>query len=82
MRGKAEDERHTRGEIDKVFRLFDTEGKNVVGVKDVARVAKELGERLNLEEISEIVKRACSDEASMEITLEDFYNIMTKKTFP
>ena len=83
MRGRDEkDDRDSREEIAKVFALFDVEGKNTITVKDIARVAKDLGERLSMEEITEIVKRACGDEASMEITLEDFYNVTTKKTFP
>jgi len=83
MSGKeGKDEKDTREEIDKVFRLFDMENKSVVTVKDVHRVAKELGERLTMEEISEIVRRACQDETTMEISPEDFYIIMTKKTFP
>ena len=57
--GEDGEEKDTREEIEKVFRLFDVEGKNVITVKDVGRVAKELGERLSVEEITEIVKRAC-----------------------
>ncbi len=80
MRGREDTD--MRAEVDKVFKLFDTEGKNAISVRDVARVCKELGERLTTEEIAEVVRRAASDESAMEITLEDFYNIMTKKTFP
>merc|ERR1712182_175455 len=72
----------TKDEIDKICRLFDTDSKGVATVKDVMKVAKELGERLTMEEISEIVRRACQDESTMEITPEDFYLVMTKKTFP
>merc|ERR1711959_605414 len=73
MSGKeGKDERDTREEIDKVFRLFDVDNKNAVTSKDVHRVARELGERLTMEEISEIVRRACTDEATMEVTPEDF----------
>merc|ERR1711959_39764 len=83
MSGKeGKDEKDTRDEIDKIFRLFDTAGTGVATVKDVMKVAKELGERLTMEEISEIVRRACADESTMEITPEDFYQVMTKKTFP
>merc|ERR1740117_1916463 len=83
MSGKeGRDERDTREEIDKIFRLFDTDNKGVFIVKDVMRVCKELGERLTIEEISEIVRRACQDDSKMEITPEDFYIVMTKKTFP
>jgi len=77
------DDRNGREEIDKVFRLFDVEGKGTITVKDVTRVAKELGERLTADEIVEIVRRAVTDESSsQEITPEEFYVIMTKKTFP
>merc|ERR1712070_949435 len=83
MSGKeGKDEKDSKDEIDKIFRLFDTESKGVATVKDVLKVAKELGERLTMEEISEIVRRACQDESTMEITPEDFYLVMTKKTFP
>merc|ERR1712118_511743 len=83
MSGKeGKDEKDTKDEIDKIFRLFDTENKGMITVKDVMRVCKELGERMTLKEISEIVRRACLDESTMEITPEDFYLVMTKKTFP
>jgi len=84
MAGKEgqRDDRDGREEIDKVFRLFDVEGKGSITAKDVSRVAKELGERLSPDEIHEIVRRAVTDESSQEITPEEFYVIMTKKTFP
>merc|ERR550534_613242 len=81
MAGKdgTRDDRDGREEIDKVFRLFDAEQKGAISVKDVQRVAKELGERLSQEEITEIVRRAVVDESSLEISPEEFYVIMTKK---
>jgi len=83
MAGKdGEEEKDTREEIDKVFHLFDTESKGHISVRDVARVSRELGERLSNEEIQEIVRRACYDESTLEITTEDFYTCLTKKTFP
>ncbi|CAE8581986.1 unnamed protein product [Polarella glacialis] len=86
MSGKeGKDEKDTKEEIDKIFKLFDMEGKGVIVIKDVMKVCKELGERLTVEEVTEIVRRACKDEpqgSKMEITAEDFYIVMTKKTFP
>eukprot|EP00927_Polykrikos_kofoidii_P036825 TRINITY_DN31061_c0_g1_i1.p1 TRINITY_DN31061_c0_g1~~TRINITY_DN31061_c0_g1_i1.p1 ORF type:complete len:172 (+),score=48.90 TRINITY_DN31061_c0_g1_i1:184-699(+) len=83
MSGKeGKDEKDTKEEIDKIFKLFDVELKGYIVVKDVMKVCKELGERLTMEEITQIVRRACQDEAKMEITPEDFYVVMTKKTFP
>mmetsp|Transcript_120619 Transcript_120619/g.240178 ORF Transcript_120619/g.240178 Transcript_120619/m.240178 type:complete len:172 (-) Transcript_120619:91-606(-) len=76
------DEKDTKEEIDKIFRLFDAESKGTIVVKDVERVCKELGERLNREDITQIVRLACQDEAQMHITPDDFYSVMTKKTFP
>eukprot|EP00913_Durusdinium_trenchii_P016394 g15410.t1 len=69
-RGQHRIQRMTE-EIDKIFRLFDTEGKGFIEVKDVQKVCKELGERLTNEEITEIVRRACQDESKGEITQED-----------
>ena len=83
MAGKeGRDEKESREEIEKVFRLFDVESKGHIGVRDVARVSRELGERLSMDEITEIVRRACMDESTLEIMPEDFYTCMTKKTFP
>lgn len=73
MAGKEgiRDDRNGREEIYEVFRLFDVEGKGSITVKDVTRVAKELGKRLTADEIVEIVRRAVTDEgSSQEITPE------------
>jgi Ca2+-binding EF-hand superfamily protein len=43
------------------------------------QVAKELGETMTMEELAEMLERASSN--GKEITREDFYNIMVKKTF-
>mmetsp|Transcript_27994 Transcript_27994/g.83675 ORF Transcript_27994/g.83675 Transcript_27994/m.83675 type:complete len:173 (-) Transcript_27994:83-601(-) len=84
MSGKeGKDEKaDSKEEIEKIFNLFDVDGKGAIVIKDVMKVCKELGERLTVDEITEIVRRACQDEAKMEITQEDFYAVMTKKTFP
>jgi Ca2+-binding EF-hand superfamily protein len=44
------------------------------------RVAKELGESMDENELLEMIERADSDNDGL-VTLEDFYTIMTKKTF-
>ena len=48
-------------------------------MNNLKRVAKELGETMTQEELQEMLERAASN--GKEITREDFYNIMTKKTF-
>lgn len=42
-------------------------------------MAKELGETMTAEELAEMLERAASN--GRDITREDFYNIMVKKTF-
>ena len=44
-------------------------------------MAKELGENISEEELQEMVERADSN-ADQQVTADDFYNIMTKKSFP
>jgi len=44
-------------------------------------VVKELGETMTDEELREMIERADSD-GDGEISVADFYTIMTKKTFP
>jgi Ca2+-binding EF-hand superfamily protein len=49
-------------------------------LKNLRRVAKELGETMDDSELLEMIERADSDGDGL-VTLDDFYNIMTKKTF-
>jgi Ca2+-binding EF-hand superfamily protein len=44
-------------------------------------VAKELGENISEEELQEMIERADSNN-DQQVTADDFYNIITKKTFP
>ena len=43
-------------------------------------MAKELGETMDDNELLEMIERADSDNDGL-VSLDDFYNIMTKKTF-
>jgi Ca2+-binding EF-hand superfamily protein len=43
-------------------------------------VAKELGETMDDSELQEMIERADTDGDQL-VSLDDFYNIMTKKTF-
>merc|ERR1719384_370084 len=74
-------ERDTREDISKVFRLFDDDRTGTISVRNLQRVAKELGERVPVEEIEEMISRACSD-ADGEVSFDDFYALMTKRSFP
>ena len=73
-------DRDTREDINKVFRLFDEEGSQTITVKNLRKVARELGETMSDEELQEMISRADSN-GDGAVTMDDFYNIMTKKTF-
>ena len=66
--------------IEKIFRLFDDDGSGTINLNNLRRVAKELGETMTVDELHEMLERAASD--GHEISLDDFYTIMTKRAFP
>jgi centrin-1 len=74
-------DKDTKEDIGKVFRLFDDDKTGYISIKNLRRVAKELGETMTDEELMEMIERADSD-GDGQVSLEDFYNIMTKKAFP
>jgi len=73
-------DRDSREDIEKVFKLFDDEKTGRISIKNLRRVARELGETMDDSELQEMVERADNDGDGL-VTLDDFYNIMTKKTF-
>ena len=73
-------DKDTREDIAKVFRLFDDDNTDTITLRNLRRVARELGETMTDEELQEMVDRADSN-GDGAVTLDDFFNIMTKKTF-
>ena len=73
-------DKDSKEDIEKVFKLFDDEKLGHISIKNLRRVAKELGETMDDNELQEMIERADSDQEGL-VTLQDFYNIMTKKTF-
>ena len=72
-------DQETREGINKIFDLFDTDRTGTISFMNLKRVTKELGDILNDEEIKDILTKSGSD--GTVLTREDFFNIMTKKTF-
>lgn len=72
-------DKETKEGISKIFALFDDDDTGSINLTNLKRVARELGETMTGEELEEMLSRAASN--GEEITFEDFYNIMTKKTF-
>merc|ERR1712093_495007 len=73
-------DKDTREDIQKVFRLFDDDTSGSITLRNLRRVAKELGETMSDAELQEMVDRADSN-GDGAVSMDDFYNIMTKKTF-
>lgn len=54
-------DKDTREDIQKVFRLFDDDGTGSITLRNLRRVAKELGETMTDEELQEMIERADSN---------------------
>merc|ERR1712244_211974 len=79
MSAKLSD-KDSREDIMKVFNLFDQDGTGRITIEDLRHVARELGEEISEEELKEMVDRADSGKTG-SVSPDDFYNIMTKKSF-
>ena len=76
----SQSDKDTRDDVSKVFNLFDDDGTGKISLRNLKRVAKELGETMTDAELMEMIERADTDQDG-EISPEEFYIIMTKKTF-
>merc|ERR1712220_25100 len=74
MTGKM-GEKDTREDIEKVFKLFDDDNTNKISFRNLARVAEELGENIDDEELQDMINQADRD-GDGEINIDEFYRIM------
>lgn len=70
-------ERDPLEEIRKAFQLFDDDGSNFISLKNLRRVAKELGETMTDDELQEMIDEADRD-GDGQISEEEFIRIMKK----
>ena len=61
----------------KAFRLFDDDTTGKISLKNLKRVARELGETMNDDELQEMIDEADRD-GDGEISEEEFIRIMKK----
>ncbi len=69
--------RDSKEEILKAFRLFDDDETGKITLKNLRRVAKEIGENMTDEELQEMIEEADLD-GDNEIDVEEFLRIMKK----
>ena len=70
--------RDPRDESLKSFRLFDDDETGTISLKNLRRVAKELGENMTEEELQDMIDQADRD-GDGEINPDEFYRIMKKR---
>merc|ERR1712107_69255 len=63
-------------EMTRAFGYFCEEGKTSITVKDLRRVADELGDTISDEELKGLIKSATKKDDATKITLEDFLKVM------
>ncbi|KAM5255857.1 centrin-4-like [Ctenodactylus gundi] len=72
-------EKNENEELSKAFKLFDDDNTGSITLKNIKRVAKELGEKLTDDELQEMLDEADRDRDG-EINEEEFLRIMKKST--
>ncbi|KAM7538461.1 hypothetical protein Aperf_G00000072703 [Anoplocephala perfoliata] len=70
-------DKDAREEVLKAFKLFDDDGTGAISLKNLKRVAKELGENLTDEELQEMIDEADRD-GDGEVNEAEFLRIMKK----
>ena len=70
----------SRQEVSKVFKAFDYNRQGKFSVIELKKIAIDLGEDVNDDEIEDMFSRADLDRDGF-VTGEDFYNIMTHKVY-
>ena len=70
-------ERDPKEEMLKAFRLFDDDDTGKISLRNLKRVAKELGENMTDDELAEMIEEADRD-GDGEIGEEEFMRIMRK----
>lgn len=72
----------SREGLKKVFSLWDPEGLGIIDFDSFKRIAKELGETMNDDDLTEMMHNAYilnNTETHENFSFEEFYNIVTKK---
>ncbi len=71
-------DRHTKDYIRMIFNYFDLDKNEKISIRNLKKIAQEIGENLSDEELKEILEEADKDNDGF-IGFEDFYRIMRKR---
>jgi len=73
-------DKETKEGISRIFNLFiDDAASETITLNSLKKIAKELGENMSHEDLKDMLERASSN--GTELTFDEFYDIMTKKSF-
>ena len=71
-------DRHTKDYIKMIFKYFDLDNNDKISLRNLKKIAQEIGENLSEEEFKEILEEADRDNDGY-IGFDDFYRIMRKR---
>merc|ERR1712205_242430 len=75
MMAEMMNKKEGKAELLKGFKMFDDDNTGKISIKNLTKVAKELGETCSEQELAEILKE-CDDDGDGEIGESDFLNVM------
>ena len=73
-------EESSKDEVRKVFNLFDVDQTGFIELKNLKKIAKELGENLKEEDIIELITKSDAD-GDGKVSFQEFYDIMSRTTY-
>ncbi len=73
-------DKETEEGLRRIFNLFVDDNQDTITLSSLRKIAKELGEQMSHEDLQDMLSRASSN--GTELTFQEFYDIMTKKSFP
>merc|ERR1712039_893378 len=73
-------ENTTRDELQRVFTLFDTDKTGEISLANMRAIADQVGDQVSDDELGDIVLKNDMNNDG-QLTFEDFYNVLTKKSF-
>lgn len=73
-------DKETEDGLRRIFNLFVDDISDTINLSSLKKIAKELGEQMSHEDLQDMLSRASSN--GTELTFSEFYDIMTKKSYP